>query len=239
MLVKCDKCSYTARYNSSVKAHQFRFHSELKPFQCTFPECKYKCNVKRNLEAHKRRHEVSIEFRKPHACKFPSCNYRAAQNCNLKSHVLAKHPYAARTKDFKCPLCPSSFFTATCLKKHIPRHVKEKRLKCGSCGFATHDSACLQRHVNALHKKLRTFTCSFNGCNFSTPHLSSIAKHRRIHNPDPLVRFPCIFTIIFCNYRASTSGNLKTHTKSHHSGKEEIEGFSCSLCQKRFRLKHN
>ena len=239
MVVKCDKCSYTAPYNSLVKSHQFSFHGELKPFQCTFPGCQHRSNVKRNIETHQRTHEVDMELRRPYVCESPSCSYRAANNSNLKNHVMAKHPSTARTRDFQCPLCPSRFFTSECLKKHVPRHMKEKRLKCISCGFATHDSACLQRHVNALHKKSIMFSCSVPGCNFSTPHRTSIALHRKRHDPDPLVRRPFACDFPGCAFRALTSANLNQHAQARHKTQLETEQIFCPLCQKRLRQKRS
>ena len=231
MVVKCDKCPYTAKFSYMIRDHQLT-HSDVKVWKCEFPGCLIRLKSKKNLKRHALIHETAPEDRKHYRCEFNSCDYKFNSKSNLKAHVAAKHT-PQRARNFQCSLCPKSFFGAHVLKTHIRTHVKELKLSCRYCSFSTYSEPSLVVHMRTLHEKPVKYSCTFRGCKFSTAYSNSWAGHVRLHDPDPQVRrpFPCNFP--GCDFRASQKGNVKKHFRARHKANRPRE-FMCSLCSKAF-----
>ena len=202
-------------------------------WRCSFPGCMFTTNFKPNLKKHGRRHDTDPNVRRPFPCTFENCDYRATVKWVLKEHMNVRHT-PTRAKTFKCPMCPSIFYTKGNLREHIPTHVKEKRFQCSQCEFSTHTKICLTRHVRGIHEKSVAFTCSVPGCNYSTTYANAAQKHRNTHEPDPNVRcpFPCSFAPD-CSFRASYRKDLKRHIAARHTQNRTKEAI-CPLCSKAF-----
>ena len=179
---------------------------------------------------------TTLEARKIHICTFNTCQFRAVSLDHLRRHVTVKHK-CGKTSGFQCPMCPSKFDSKPQLGGHLFHHTKEKPFKCDLCKFTASNSSAIAVHINAVHKVLKDYLCSFPGCNYSTAYSGHLKTHCRKHDPDPAVRrpFPCNFSA--CNYRGANAVQLKCHIRSRHSydsphGRPRT--FTCPLCSKRF-----
>lgn len=236
MAVNCDQCSYSARCNAQLKLHHLVHHSDLKPWVCSFPECKFRTKTKSHLQHHKRTHETNLELRKPFPCTFDDvCKYRAPTEQVLRGHVEAKHT-PRRTRYFPCPLCPFRFYVKQDLRKHIPCHVREISYKCKHCNFRTHLRASLRNHTRTLHENPVRHSCSFPNCKFSTLYSHCLTKHNsRIHHDDDHTTrrpFPCSYSPA-CPYRAKSVYALNSHLRGRHNP-NRVKNFTCPMCPQKF-----
>ena len=151
-------------------------HNQQRSWTCNFPGCTYTTKLNGNLKKHCVIHETCLEKRRRIPCPFENCNYRAAHNCKLQIHIGSRHT-PGRTRNFHCSLCPSSFYTDYDRRRHISRHVKEKRFTCDACDFSSHDRQCVRRHVRAQHEKSVKFDCKFSDCKLSTFYKSYFNQH--------------------------------------------------------------
>ena len=234
MVLKCDKCSFTARFNWLIKKHILGAHTDPQPWSCTFPGFKSTFTVKESLTRHRRIHETRLELRKPYPCTFANCDYRASLRSTLATHVKGKHT-PGRVKAFQCPLCPSKFHGKLNLDLHIQGHVKEKRFKCKYCNFKTHINGYISLHVKAKHEKSTFFHCQFPGCDYRSPFPGCVKRHRKIHYPDekrpPRTLIPCNFPE--CPYQTSSMSCLKGHILTRHNP-NCTRDFNCPMCPKKF-----
>ena len=70
-----------------------------------------------------------------------------------------------------------------------------------------HATAGLQAMADLKRKHI----CSYDGCDFSTMHMSSFKRHKNVH--DGVRPFACDH--IGCEYTAGTSGDIKRHKQTH------------------------
>ena len=235
MVVKCDKCNFTALWNSLLKRHEIAVHSDLKPWKCSFIGCNYETKFKETLTSHARVHSTKVVVRTPFACTFDGCSYRSAQRSTLADHLMTKHCRSTRRRSFQCSMCASSFYCKASLTQHISSHVKERRFKCNHCEFSTHLRASLALHVNAKHMKSRTIFCKFPGCDFRTHWPAVYRRHARTHNKNVGVAKPagkpCPFPS--CRHEASSAGNLRKHIRSLHDP-DRSRDFECPKCHLKF-----
>ena len=230
---QCDQCCFSSNIRANVKRHKLEVHRSLKTLMCNFPGCNYRTNRSERLKLHKRKHETSLELRRPFACAFENCDYRAAEKKTLGSHVHVNHT-PERTRDFKCPLCPSRFYSKHRLRRHIPCHAPERHLKCSHCNHTTHNKFSLENHERTVHEKSTMYFCSLTTCKFRTVHRSDLKAHERTHNPEAGRLFQCTFPD--CAFRAAKKWNLKKHISGHYET-ERSQALSCPLCSKNFSCK--
>lgn len=235
MVVKCDECSFTARFPSEVKFHKFRTHSDVKPWPCKFPGCHYRGKTKSAVRIHQRTHETNPELKRPYECTRHNCNYRGMLERDVERHIRAHHT-PGRTRKFKCPMCPSTFFTDTVLKTHIRRcHVREQVWHCSKCNFWTHCKENLVSHVKRIHENNSVRICSFPGCSHSTTSEYRLKKHEKIHDPRP-AKIPCKFPD--CHFSTTAEFYLKRHIAVRHNP-DRNKTFICPLCSKALFYKHS
>ena len=239
MANKCDQCSYTAAFRCMIRRHQTWVHSDQRPWECSFSDCRFRTKSEQILIEHKRKHETSVELRLPYSCAVVNCNYRAGVKSSLDRHIWAKHT-SGRTRDVPCPICPMKFYMESSLQEPIQTHTKEKRYSCDQCKFTSHSYGSLTYHKKTVHDKVRvrTHKCTFTGCSFSFSSSSYLKTHLQTHSADPSIRrpHPCDFTD--CTYRASTKAGLRSHVHAHHDPKRTRE-HDCPLCRKSFYTKAN
>ena len=105
------------------------------------------------------------------------------------------------SKSYKCAICPSMFSQKTHLTTHIDSvHLKKKNYLCprSPCEYASTRKGTLEKHVQAVHDKIKPFTCEvcsqkFNQKAHMTAHLDAIHLKRKLQCPD-------------CDYAASRYG---------------------------------
>ena len=231
-LFQCASCSYTNTRASQMKQHELSVHSGLRPWKCTHPGCHYAAKAKCNLNQHLKLHESNPELRKPYICTFRGCGYRAAKKAMVNYHVKRRHT-TNRTRYFTCSFCSSKFYEKCALNVHIQSHVKEKRFLCHQCNFKTHHPSSLQQHVRNKDEIPIRFTCSFQGCHFSTKRNGMLSKHLQSHNPDPLVRRPNACTFTGCQHRTRYMYELKNYIDACHNP-NRVKSKSCPWCLKTY-----
>ena len=229
--IQCDLCSFQAQKTEDIQSHKLSVHSDLRPWKCNHPGCRYESKLKKTLQRHERLHESDPLLRKPFACAFKGCDYRGSHKLALNSHVKNRHT-PGRKREFPCTLCSSRFYHKSNLHSHIRNHVKEKKFECNLCKYKTHRGSILREHVRNMHER-RTVTCSFPGCNFSTNIKSSLSRHMKRHSPNPAARHAISCTFAGCEYRAETPYWLKVHIRIQHNP-NRVKEFCCRLCPKAF-----
>ena len=232
--LKCELCNFTAAATAKY-SHLCSLHADNKSWQCSYPGCGYKANLRQQLKRHSRSHESKPELRKPFRCIFKGCDYGAARKTELDSHVYRRHT-ADRTKDFSCVMCPSKFYTQPELNKHIRTHVKEKVFECDYCNYKSSFGPYLRKHIQHVHEKSVLYKCSELGCDFSSSYKLSLRKHLKTHNPDLLTRRPFPCTSPDCKFRATTRPDLKMHVQRRHNPNRAME-FTCQFCSKKYLTK--
>ena len=88
---RCTVCNKTFTQSSSCRTHMV-IHYPNKPFKCDYPDCRFECNYKGNLVAHKRKHTGE----KPYKCE--ECGKCFSQYAGLYSH---KKLHKAHIQDLK------------------------------------------------------------------------------------------------------------------------------------------
>ena len=231
MVVKCDKCPYTAKFSYMIRDHQL-VHSDVRAWKCKFPGCSLSYKWKQNFMKHRVSHEKNLESRKSYHCKFNSCRHRFISKANLKVHIASRH--SARTaRAFPCSLCPKNFFDENVLKIHTQTHVrtrrpKDLRLSCEYCDFRTYSEESHSQHLRIIHGKPMKRFCAIPDCKFSTAYSDSWAEHVRGHDTDPQVRRPFPSSVPGCDFRASNKGNVKQHFRAPHK-EDRAKDVTCSL----------
>ncbi|KAF6031324.1 hypothetical protein EB796_010368 [Bugula neritina] len=211
---------------------------------------------------------VWVEF-KQHAWKEHSidlgmlacdqCDYRAT----VKSKLLIHQQTHGSEKPFVCEICQKGFKQQAQLKNHSLVHVagvdvKEKesmsgrhwfvQVACGICKRTFANQKSLQCHIEAVHEKLKPFTCKFCGhkaarkammqlhmrthtgekpfkcdqCDYVTGDHNSMRRHRMRHSGDKPYKCP------HCAYACIQAVSLKLHLKSKHPASDRC--FSCPKC---------
>ena len=228
---KCDQCQFTTPHSGYLKTHFLYYHSDIRPWKCTYPGCTHKAKTKPNLGQHMEIHENMRK--KPHACKYYECGFRTTTRAILHYHISAHHA-TERSRDFECALCSAKFYTRSMVNTHMQTHLQESRFQCSECKFQTTRKGGLLRHVRNVHGKTNKLSCPSHGCTFSTARADSLKNHLRVvHEPDPEVRrpFPCNFPN--CAYRAPFRADLGRHIRRCHDPNRKNQ-FLCPLCGKTF-----
>ena len=110
-----------------------------------------------------------------------------------------------------CEICDISFKTYTGHTLHQESKHSEVKPSCEKCGKEFSNGQNLKRHINAIHKGLeKMWKCHHCGKELTF-------YHRKEHltfcqNP---IRFDCSY----CEYKATTKGNLKKHEDHQHRNK--------------------
>ena len=105
------------------------------------------------------------------------CKRTFSYKQNLKRHI--KNDHKKVKKCFSCDQCDFISDTKNELKRHVQfRHEIKKELKkfrCKDCSYQSDSKALLQRHIDAVHLKLRPFSC--NVCKFTAKTQHHLMYH--------------------------------------------------------------
>ena len=86
---QCPLCDYVAKRHYHITLHM-RTHTKVRPYKCTYPDCKYAARQKQHLRRHIQTRHMKL---KPYACIY--CSYKSAHKTCLTAHIDASHPTSA------------------------------------------------------------------------------------------------------------------------------------------------
>ena len=193
MWFKCSSCSFTTMHPGHVPRHERTVHSELRPWECSYPGCQYAAKTRCGLTRHLKSHPTNPKLRMPYCCTFKGCEYRAISNGNLKQHKRRWH-VLNRITDFGCSFCSSRFYDKNVLNVHIRSHVKEKRFECLQfvvkrlqmaapfSGFHSTSSSGLRipAHARLISNSTRTVSIEVIDCFLETMKVAEVSCSQRL-----------------------------------------------------------
>ena len=108
-----------------------------------------------------------------------------------------------------------------------------KKFKCELCPMRTFHKFKLTEHVNAVHRKLKPFSCPVEGCDYKT----GTRKLLWCHNRDKHVQNKSLLLFLCeqCSYRARSAHALRKHSEARHTPRDSFRCESCDFktrCEK-------
>eukprot|EP01006_Ploeotia_vitrea_P056125 TRINITY_DN68070_c1_g1_i10.p1 TRINITY_DN68070_c1_g1~~TRINITY_DN68070_c1_g1_i10.p1 ORF type:complete len:350 (-),score=119.35 TRINITY_DN68070_c1_g1_i10:87-1004(-) len=136
-------------------------------------------------------------------------------------------------RPFRCSVsgCRSRFKKQGHLNHHTRRVHGARRFKCSECDYRSKTKVHLRQHI-ATHfaGDERLFVCDRSGCSASFKTAQHLSQHL------PKVHGPKKFACQLCDYRATTSGDLRRHVEAvHHDGQERLFVCDRSGCSASFK----
>lgn len=122
-----------------------------------------------------------------------------------------------------CEECGKEFPNANKLAKHRRTH-SSRVFHCSECSTDFVEAVTFKRHSVLVHGIHRPFTCSHDGCNYSSDRLSNVEKHMSIHSPTHA------FACSLCGRTFAQDAGLRSHLLSCMSSRS----FLCDLCGSSF-----
>ncbi|KAB7498104.1 Zinc finger protein 26 [Armadillidium nasatum] len=239
ILHHCPFCTYVNAVLTNVKRHVMFRHTREKPFECYV--CSKKFVLKRDLQTHSRTHTGE----KPYECskcfkKFTTkggLRYHLQNNNNECNKIFADKYTLDRhlrihsgVKPYECSVCGKKFLEKTHLKQHMFYVHKLANVQCSQtymcphCTYSSHRSDTVRAHIKYKHIGVKPFSCV--KCSKSFVEKSKLNQHMRNPSGRPIYQCP------FCSYvNATSSTNVKSHIKYHHTGEMP---YGCSVCSKNF-----
>ena len=186
----CELCTFTGRYNRSMKTHMETSHPDVNS-QCEL--CAFQSNRDEALLDHimashmKTSPRVSLPRLQEFRCK--NCNFTATNQSTLRAHVTKSHPHSLNQKiTFECEVCPFTTSHHIHLRKHIA--VTHARFACDLCSFTSSSDLWLSLHKEHNHVKPQPQPEVLSPCvlcGISFVHQDDLDNHiqrRHTHKPD-------------------------------------------------------
>ena len=154
-----------------------------------------------------------------HNCDY--CDYKATQLDSLEMHMKTEH---GKMESYSCEEeYEANFFAPSSLNIHVDAKHQDFRYICDSCDFRATHSEHLFRHINAVHLRLKNYSCGECDAKFSTPF--SLKRHADVKHKG--VRHNCEQ----CDYKATRLSHLRKHFESVHL---KIRKYACQECDAKF-----
>ncbi|CAG9817304.1 unnamed protein product [Phaedon cochleariae] len=244
---KCQTCSETFRFRSSLTCHEFQ-HTGKKPHFCHI--CGMSFVQASTLTGHMHTHYGEIG-EKPFMCNI--CGRGFVENLELDNHINKVHTMKngdgiINSSDLQCMECNKAFSSKSGLNQHKKTHCERKFL-CGECGKKFTTKTLLSSHLKT-HSGVRPYPCHVCGKSFAQS--SSLDKHILVHTGEkPVLCILCgkrfaqqshliyhmrrhsgekPYRCTYCDKMFSHSGTLKVHTRIHTGEKP----FVCHICSRGF-----
>lgn len=150
---KCPQCDKVFTRHEYRQNHYKRIHLSIKPRRCRFCDQRFDDYWKRMA------HMVEKHGLPPTTVTCKACEKTFDDPGKLGVHMKKDHLMERR---HKCTECEMSFFTASLLKKHMPKHSDLKKFKCDVCKKAYARKHTLREHMR-IHVNDRRFACQICG----------------------------------------------------------------------------
>ncbi|XP_067120514.1 uncharacterized protein [Centruroides vittatus] len=249
-------CGYSFTSEANLQYHGRSHMSDDKPFCC--PECDEKADHWRGLAMHLWKiHSIDMDL---HTC--PICGYKTYSLFKLDNHKRIH----SEDREFICTTCGKGFKQLSQLRNHNVIHLDRKNMpekrwyseqECDICHRTFSDSKCLRKHQQAVHNKLKPYSCTYCGhmsarkamlqlhmrqhtgekpfmcehCEYRTGDHNSLRRHRMRHTGTKPYKCP------HCPYACIQAISYKMHLKNKHPGMEGL--YACALCTFRSVSKDN
>lgn len=244
--IRCSSCSETFSGPSKLIQHAKDFHNDLKPFKCSFYDCKrcyqnpkslkihrllheslkpFKCDecsatfhVKANFLAHQRVH-TGEKFN----CTFAECGKAFSSASYLKQHFKIHKLSDETPRPFRCTVegCDKTFTDEVALKSHSLVHA-ERNLSCDICCKKFRTNQSLKIH-HLKHTDMKQFTCHICGVLFK--YKNQCYEHVRAHTAKR--ELECFH----CSKKFIKKTLLVAHMQTHLTDRK----FNCKECDKSFK----
>ena len=189
--------------------------------------CEPDFNLDQNYSTYKTKSHLKVEDNrivvnisdgksKPRVMSNQSNNCKEKRQKSCQS-LLTNGESSSLLKSFRCYYnnCYLSFVSSEGLKRHIRSvHTKEKPFECNfiDCRKRFGRSDALKEHLKR-HMGLKTFNCSYAGCNFKSVSSNSLKRHTfSIHLKDK--HFKCLQEN--CNKTFGRKDSFKKHMEKQH-----------------------
>lgn len=188
----CDICQKFLSSYYSIQSHMRAKHSNKTKVRFTCPKCQKTYMKEDRLQKHM------------------SISHRESLDGKIRKHEL-KH---------MCAICGRFF-------NHRPKMVAHEKThfgimsSCDTCGKQFVNQYNLQLHIKKVHKNLRPYSCTINGCEWKFAYPQSLKRHQARRHGMVTNRNPC--PICRKEFPESTY-HLKKHLQAHakNTAKEYI-----------------
>lgn len=159
----CHECGMKFKALHTLSRHMAVRHFVKRKYQCDLCTATFKHSHK--LLVHKRTHTHDLA----HKCDLCTSSYPS--KLTLRKHLQMQHSVDGR---IKCPECDLRFISESVLRKHMPKHTKEKKYLCEMCpkSYARSDKLLAHRR---RHNKEFIYTCSW--CSKGFTEKRSLKRH--------------------------------------------------------------
>jgi len=168
----CKGCNIVFPNQLYVDLHTRQYHSEERPFQCSYCLLTFKWHDE--LQLHNRKHLLEFETSEDWMIKCRICNKDFSRKEHLATHMRIHN----NIKPFKCEICPAEFADRANLVTHKRIHTGEKPYQCELCPRRFNNSGSLVSH-RRQHTGERPYQCTYCDKNYSgsTPLKKHIITH--------------------------------------------------------------
>ncbi len=217
-----------------AKDYDVVFVEGKKKFACKFENCDAKYSRISGFFLHRKAKHLIGRF----ICEICESQFRELEYLHM--HFKNRH----EGQSLKCPLCKKvcEFSNFEALREHFlkciknirnetkrkqkkPKKTQEKRFFCDECEKSYRSKRTLEDHKN-VHKGLKPFKCSYEGCEYRARTQQGIKQHFQRHLPKDMRK---TFKCDQCEKSFTQHCILQKHISQVHEG-QGPETAQCPQC---------